>query len=692
MTKYNFKKTPAGIFAAALVASSIPLAPYTKVLDGISISTSAADIVTGSCGDDTSFVFDPETGLLTISGTGAIAEDAFNTNVEPYGLCLDIKEVVIDNGITEVGPYAFYDCDPIQNITIPDSVTILGEGAFEELEITSITFECSDPDAIANVSYITPYQDGCPMFEFCSNLQAIYVPIGCKALYEASPGYQTAFGDKIELIQEKDTDHIVSFDTGEMDVSIDDVIVKDGRKASAGEQPEVPRIYITTANGNGLTLQKADDYVAADFVVCNTDAVSEAYDGSIKVRGNTTAKGEKKPYTIRFNKKVDLLGMGKAKKWCLLANCFDPTMLRNYLAFDTAKHMGLEFTSEMQFVEVWMDDEYEGCYLLTEPIEVKETRIDIDTEANDGLGDFLLEFEGKRSESDRQYIEIDTLRYAVKEPKQPTDVQMQYMTDTMQRIITKLQSHADFQSVLTEIDLTSFAKYYWMCEIYKNTDIGYSSAFVYYRNGKLYAGPVWDYDLNFGNVNPDYSINYVNCAKPEELYANKQIFLYLLEYSEFIASVRQIALQYDDFYGSIAEENGYLDTVSQQYASVFQRNFERWDISKTYCTYMRKPDSTYAENLNTLKNWFAARKDWLYSYYHCCELPLGDVNGDGIVTIADAVQLLSYVNENALSGTASSVCASYDTNADGIVSIQDVCKVLQMLEVCAEDQQVSLTE
>lgn len=110
----------------------------------------------------------------------------------------------------------------------------------------------------------------------------------------------------------------------------------------------------------------------------------------IKVRGNTTALYwmQKKPFTIKFSSKKNVLGMGSGKKWALIANLFDPTLLRNYVAFDTAQKMGIEYTSNQRFVELWLDGSYRGCYTLYEPVQQGVDRVDIDIKSNGGKKTF----------------------------------------------------------------------------------------------------------------------------------------------------------------------------------------------------------------------------------------------------------------------------------------------------------------
>ena len=106
----------------------------------------------------------------------------------------------------------------------------------------------------------------------------------------------------------------------------------------------------------------------------------------IKVRGNTTAFGAKKPYTINLDSAKNLFAMGGSSKWVLLADYYDPTLMRNAVALKLAHDMGFE-APEYKRVEVWVDGEYKGLYLFTEAVEKGKNRLDIST----GKGGFLIE-------------------------------------------------------------------------------------------------------------------------------------------------------------------------------------------------------------------------------------------------------------------------------------------------------------
>ncbi len=108
--------------------------------------------------------------------------------------------------------------------------------------------------------------------------------------------------------------------------------------------PAFPCLIITTENGSGAELVKDDGYVNAQITLYGTDGSVISDTGQIKVRGNSTAKAAKKPYTVKFDTKQDVEGMGAAKKWILLANAFDPTFLRNDAILTLAEQLGLAYT------------------------------------------------------------------------------------------------------------------------------------------------------------------------------------------------------------------------------------------------------------------------------------------------------------------------------------------------------------
>ena len=405
-----------------------------------------------------------------------------------------------------------------------------------------------------------------------------------------------------------------------------------------------PRVVVTTAQGNGTTLQKADGYVSATVSITDTDGSVLSDACSFKVRGNTTAMTfvDKKAYTFKFEKKKDVLGLGKGKKWALLANAFDPTLLRNSMAFDFARELGMAYTSNSRLVEVFVDGSYRGCYELAEPVQEGKERVDIDIESNNGMKDFLIEYEAQRVEEDTTYFTVDGLRFIASEPDEPDEEQLAYITDTMSGIISTMKTGTR-EEIEAVIDVPSFAKYYLINEYFKTMDFDMSSVFFYYKNGKLYAGPVWDYDMSTGNTNKD-----LNASRPKNtvatdgiLQANKNLYKNLCNKSWFIDEVKQVYEEHYDYIVSISADGGLLDTWSQENMALFTRNASVWTWSRWWYNYQKKPLPTYAENLDYLKNWLIERNAWLSDYYELFtyEYLRGDADGNGTVEVTDVTTI-----------------------------------------------------
>ena len=377
----------------------------------------------------------------------------------------------------------------------------------------------------------------------------------------------------------------------------------------------VPQIFVYTENGNGTELQKEDGYQSAKIFIKDTDGSMLTDDCSFKVRGNTTALSwiTKKPYTFKFGKKKDVLGLGKGKKWALIANAFDPSMLRNYTVFSLAQEMGLSYTSNFKAVEVWVDDSFRGFYFLFEPVQEGKDRVDIDIESNNGMKDFLIEYEYNRDEEGVTYIKSNGYRFALSEPEEPNEEQLAYIQEKVDTLTSAILSK-NYETMASVTNIESFAKLYLVNEFVKNVDSNYSSVYYYYKDGVFYAGPPWDYDLASGNVNASSSKSYEHASTPDRLYtAYTNLFYHLMMRNEFREDVRKVYSEHYAFFKNIYSEGGLIDGLLAKYGDVFSRNFNEagWDVSKRYTIQMRTPEPTFDENVSFLKNWYREHNAWL---------------------------------------------------------------------------------
>lgn len=445
---------------------------------------------------------------------------------------------------------------------------------------------------------------------------------------------------------------------------------------AAGEQaepenPDTPRVEIVTNDNVGLSMQKADGYVDATVTVTDTNGEQVGGAAQVKIRGNSTSALNKKSYTFKFTKKVDVLGMGKAKKWAVVANAFDPTLLRNHIAFDIADELGLEYTSRHCFVEVWMDGSFRGCYLLAEPVQEGKTRVDIDIESNGGKQDFLIEREYNHNEADKVYFKTNGIRFVCGDPDEPDEEQLAYIQNTMDRIIGVLKTgtRAEIEKV---VDVPSFAKYYLLNEFVKDVDFDYSSVFFYYKNGKLYAGPAWDYDLSMGNEEVTASAGYAAANRTDDLYCDKKhLYQWLCNHDWFFDAVYREYHAHSAFLDSVGTEGGLSDTLYRDHQAPIDRNYTeaRWRF--TNYNLNRKPDNNYPDNLTYLKTWCSERAAWLKGWFtdDVAEYLVGDSDFSGEVDIIDAT-----VTQRYLADYPSEIFdeAAADADCDEIVTIFDV--------------------
>lgn len=230
-----------------------------------------------------------------------------------------------------------------------------------------------------------------------------------------------------------------------------------------------------------------------------------AYSGwmeSLKGRGNSSWYKAKKPYSVTLAREADLLGMGQAREWILLANAMDPSHLRNKAAYDLADKAGMTFTPECQWVDLYLNGEYAGLYLLSERNEIHSQRVDLQE-----AGSFLVSREPRRRLTSQNYpcVIVDSGAALRIYQSGVTEEELYRIWQPIDNAIFSAdgRDQASGNTWQKWIDLDSWAMNYLIAEAFGNADAGVGSTF-YYRDGadpsgKIYAGPVWDYDLSMGN-------------------------------------------------------------------------------------------------------------------------------------------------------------------------------------------------
>ncbi len=305
----------------------------------------------------------------------------------------------------------------------------------------------------------------------------------------------------------------------------------------------------------------------------NTEKVIfEAADMGVRLRGNSTLECPKKAFRIKFDKKQSLFDLPAAKSWVLLANYFDKSNLRNYLAYLTAHKLdNLYFQPSCIFVEVEFNGEYMGLYLLCEQMQTGEGRVDIEQDEFDeanGSYFFELDFEDRILADglvkNISYFESNGLFYALKYPEDDdaTYKRCLYIKSFMDTVFMKMKNKTDYETVM---DVGSFIDYYLIQELFKNVDSPQSSVYYYVENKTLYAGPVWDFDISLGVVGK-----------------NDRSWDYAM-YEEKIYWVKEQS----KFYKTLFKDQKFFKLVQERYTEVrpiLMEIYDEIDLAETYLT------------------------------------------------------------------------------------------------------------
>lgn len=358
--------------------------------------------------------------------------------------------------------------------------------------------------------------------------------------------------------------------------------------------------------GNAPIVSK-EDYISAKVTIKSADEIVENISCNIRGRGNSSwYNAEKKSYRLKFEEKTSLLGRPKDKSWSLIANYFDKTMLRNELAFHMSRMSSLAYTPETDYVEVWLNGSYEGLYVLCDHLKTGSHRVD---------AEYLMEIDSRAEEEDVK-LEVPNLPNPVV-VKDPDDISSDsreylYISDFMKSVDALLYSDrysSTSNGYRTVMDVDSFVDWYLINEISKNNDaIFLTSCYMNHSaDGLLYMGPVWDFDIAFGNV------NYNDNEKTDGLWvADATWYQRLLTDPYFMEKVRTRFMFY---YGKKSELLKFIDDYAAYLKPYIDRNEERWHTMDQLLWANNEVFDTYEEYVSSLKKWLSARMDWMKMNY-----------------------------------------------------------------------------
>ena len=323
---------------------------------------------------------------------------------------------------------------------------------------------------------------------------------------------------------------------------------------------------------------------------------------TIKGRGNTTWMWPKKPYQIIFNKDVNLLNRGNANKYVLLGNYADPSLLRNHIAFYMADILKMDFSLIGKNVDLYIDNDYQGVYYLTNKVEISESSVNL--KSDDAI---LIELDNIYYK-DEEYIVSDIYQdhLVVKDVKNKNNKEELFKNFMIKyKRLEEATKNKDFDEIKSIIDVDSLAKEFIIYQLTMNGDAFRTSSFMYMdgKDDSIHFGPVWDFDRAYSNpisksldnvVDKEFDFK-ADDAKTYNQYS--MMFWEITEMDEFKKICGEIYSKYinnkiDDIVGEINRKYKLLKESAD-------KSIEKWSYLNDYDYYVKELKTAVINYYNT---------------------------------------------------------------------------------------------
>lgn len=378
----------------------------------------------------------------------------------------------------------------------------------------------------------------------------------------------------------------------------------------------LPTVTIHTLNDE-LPYDKEHEIECFISIISDDGKTLLADTAYIRERGNASRGFPKKPYRIKFANKHHVLGSpANAKKWTLINNYGDKTLMRNQLAFELSRRFGMPYTPFCAYVDVILNGDYKGCYQLCDQIEVKKHRVEIEEmTANDNsgtalTGGYMVEADAYAGSEPSMFWSYRGTGVTIKYPKEDSITTQQH--DYIAAHYDKMEN--DWK---TYLDLGTFLRHFLVGEMAGNTDTYWSTYFYKHRaNDTLYTGPVWDFDLAFDNDNRTYPIKNLS----DYIYrTNGSTTGYMRTLVDQIvvndaAAKRQLASIYEGARRNGLTEESFIAYIDEQEALLQESqrlNFIRWPIMNQWVHQNPKLWGSYAKEVENVRTYIRNRFTWM---------------------------------------------------------------------------------
>ena len=374
----------------------------------------------------------------------------------------------------------------------------------------------------------------------------------------------------------------------------------------------IPRIVIETENHRAIK-DRETEIPAKLQIWGEKNPESEITDLTIRGRGNSSwVSMPQKSYKIEFKQKQNLLGLPQNRDWALISDYADKTLMKNYLAFHLSESLKAYYTPRCKFIELYINGEYLGVYLLTETIKIGKNRVNIPQNDNS----YIVEFDSRATQDEQyftSYILNDSLgkKFLVHSPKNASTEALSTINEHIKNFelfLKDMKKKGNYE-INHWLDIDEYVKHYWVQEFSKNPDAHFSfSVFFSWKKGDVIRmGPVWDFDLSFGGHSNKTTNSPIGWHIRHQ-YWNQ----YLIRDSLFNQASHDFWVKNKETFISTLNT---IDSIHAYLQKAADNNFKKWNIlSSTKKWYHPRGYHSYDETIDSLKTWINQRIQWIDAY------------------------------------------------------------------------------
>lgn len=460
----------------------------------------------------------------------------------------------------------------------------------------------------------------------------------------------------------------------------------DGDDSKFYQITNLPTVSIHTYSGNDPQ-SKTTELESFLTITYDEGARIQEYPITTKGRGNASWGFPKKPWRIKFNdgkshhmlKGSPLESPAKAKKWTLINNYGDKTLMRNILAFEISRRLDMPYTVYCQPVDVIMNGEYKGCYQLCDQITVDPNRVPIvemepeDTEDPLVTGGYLIEVDAYANQESSWFSSKRGIPVTIKSPDADEIVpaQSKYIKDYFNLLETDLwkSNYTDpDEGFRRRLDVESFLRHFLVGEFSGNIDT-YWSVYLYKNreDDRFTVAPSWDFDLAFDNDQRCYPVssrtNWLYCSGGSSANGMSSFVSRVLSDKAVKQRLTEIWTDMRDR-GVFTSESmiAYVDSMAQVLQASQKLNFIRWPILNTRVHQNVAAYGSYEAEVDVLHNYFPTRIAWIDNFLNYKAAP---VYKDSTYYISNAEELMAFANavNNGANGSEAYLTADIDMAA-----------------------------